>query len=134
MRLVGVYDAKGGVRGELSYILRSRLGGQHCALCDITHGVLHERVAWRRCRSALPVPFDLFHRRDQPVALRLVAGDRAPVVAAETDAGFVLLTDPSDIAACSGDPERLVDAVERATHRLGLQWPGKSDGPATGRP
>lgn len=132
VRLVGVYDADGGVRGELSYFLRSRIEGSHCGLCDITHGALWERAAWRRCRSALPVPFDVFHRDDQPAAVRAASADRAPVVVAETSAGTVVLAGPEDIVACAGDPDRLVLALGRAVDRLGLRWPTPAALPAEG--
>ena len=37
-RLVGVYNANGGIVGELSYVLGKVKGSAHCALCDISHG------------------------------------------------------------------------------------------------
>lgn len=66
-RLVGVYDANGSVSGELAYFIGARLGRAHCALCDITHGLVRERAAWKTFRVGLPVQFDLYHRDDQPV-------------------------------------------------------------------
>ena len=62
VRLVGVYNADGTVFGELSYFVGKRLGRAHCALCDITHGLVRERPAWQECVAALPVPFEMFHR------------------------------------------------------------------------
>ncbi len=70
VRLVGVYDAEGTLRGELSYFLRHLAGRAHCALCDVTHGRVRERAHWRELRSTLPVPFETFHRDDQPRAVR----------------------------------------------------------------
>jgi hypothetical protein len=45
--LLGVYDADGGVRGELAYVWGRWRGGVHCSLCDITH------TTWRRKQEAL---------------------------------------------------------------------------------
>src|SRR5687767_13866810 len=88
-RLVGVYDAVGTVRGELAYLLRTRLGGgAHCSLCDITHGVVRERPAWRRWRDSIGVPFDVYHLDDQPDEVRRLDVE-APVVVA--DAGDSLV-------------------------------------------
>src|SRR6478735_10675397 len=75
VRLIGVYDADGTVRGELAYWVGARLGRAHCALCDITHGLIRERADWKACRASLPVPFDTFHRDDQPEAVRGAIGD-----------------------------------------------------------
>jgi hypothetical protein len=46
-RLVGVYNANGSVGGELAYFIGARLGRAHCALCDITHGLVRERATWK---------------------------------------------------------------------------------------
>jgi hypothetical protein len=122
-RLIGVYDADGTMRGELAYWIGKRLGRVHCALCDITHGAVRERGDWQQCRDGLPVPFDTYHRDDQPDAVRRAGGDRAPIVLAETDGGFAVLLDPADLDACGGSPERLVDAVTVAAAQGGIEWP-----------
>ena len=79
--LVGVYDARGTVRGEMAYWIGARLGRTHCALCEVTHGLFAERADWRAARDALPVPFTTYHLDDQPAEARACAGGRAPVVA-----------------------------------------------------
>lgn len=121
-RLVGVYNANGTVRGELGYFIGARLGRAHCALCDITHGLVRERPAWESCRAGLPVPFDTYHRDDQPSALRH-AYDTPPVVVAELDAGFVVLLGPKELAECHGSVDMLMEAIERAVIQTGLTWP-----------
>lgn len=121
-RLVGVYDADGSLPGELRYWIGARLGRTHCALCDITHGLVRERSDWRACRASLPVPFVTHHRDDQPDAVRAATGDRAPVVVAETDGGVTVLLDGAALDACAGDPERLVIAVVEAVDARGLLW------------
>ena len=121
-RLVGVYDADGTVRGELAYFVGARLGRAHCSLCDVTHGLVRERASWRARRRELPVPFDTYHRDDQPPEVRAETGGRAPVVVAVTAAGVVPLLDPAAIDACDGDGERLVRAIESALAAAGLSW------------
>jgi hypothetical protein len=70
--LVGIYNAEGTLRGELTYWVGARLGREHCGLCDITHGSVREKAEWKRCRAGLPVPFDTFHRDDQPDDIRVL--------------------------------------------------------------
>lgn len=123
VRLVGVYDADHTLRGELAYWVGARLGRRHCALCDITHGSVRERSEWRSCRAGLPVPFDTFHRDDQPADVRAAAQGRAPVVVAETDAGHLVLLGAAELDACQGSTDRLVSAIEQAVERRGLAWP-----------
>lgn len=123
VRLVGVYDADGTVRGELAYWVGARLGRRHCALCHITHGSVRQRPEWKACRAGLPVPFDTYHRNDQPADVRAVAGGQVPVVVAETDEGYVLLLDPQELDACGGAIPALTAAVESAVVDLNLAWP-----------
>lgn len=123
VRLIGVYDADGTLRGEITYWIGVRLGRRHCSLCDVTHGVFTEKNAWRQCRDGLPVPFDTYHRDDQAAEVRAASGDRAPVVVAETDNGYVVVLDESRLDEAGGDPRRLVEMIETAAIDAGLQWP-----------
>ena len=39
--------------------------GDHCTLCDITHGTLREKPAFADLRCSLGVPVDVVHRNEQ---------------------------------------------------------------------
>jgi hypothetical protein len=121
-RFVGVYDADGTARGELSYLINARLGKAHCALCDITHGLVRQRREWREYCARLPVPFDTYHRDDQPDALRN-SHRSLPIVAAETDDGFVMLLNEQELADCRGSLVTFVEAITRAAARNKLTLP-----------
>ena len=123
VRLIGVYDADGSVRGELAYWIGARLGRAHCALCDITHGLVRERPEWRRRRADLAAPFDTYHRDDQPDAVRIATADAAPAVIADTPHGLVALLGPEDLDRCAGSADRLFEEIDRAMQRAGLIWP-----------
>jgi hypothetical protein len=121
-RLVGVYNANGTVLGELRYFVGARFGRSHCPLCDITHGLVRPKPEWIERRERLPVAFDTYHRDDQPDALRR-RYDAPPIIAAETDAAYILLVGPEELTACHGSTEQLTAAIERAVTRTQLQWP-----------
>jgi len=121
IRLIGVYDADHTLRGELAYWVGARLGRAHCALCDVTHGVVRGKRAWHEYRERLPVPFDTFHRDDQPGATRALGPP--PLVAAETRTGVRRLLGPDDLEACGGDVETLAFAVAVALAEAGMAWP-----------
>ncbi len=122
-RLIGVYDADGTWRGEVAYWIGARLGRRHCSLCDVTHGAFAQKSSWKRCRSSLPVPFDTYHRDDQPAEVRRASGDTAPVVVARTSTGLVVLLDDARISSVDGDPSRLVDLISEAADSADLDWP-----------
>ena len=123
VRLIGVYNADSTLRGELSYWIGARLGRAHCSLCDITHGLVRQRPAWTTCRSALPVPFDTYHRDDQPGAVRAAIGDNTPAVVADTAAGIIPLLDSTELANCRGSIDALVEAIEQKLANNQLAWP-----------
>lgn len=123
VRLIGVYDAEGTLRGEVAYWIGARLGRRHCSLCEVTHGLFTEKIEWRSCRSGLPVPFDTYHRDDQPPEVRVTAQNRAPVIVAETTTGHVVLLDGLRIENAGGDPHRLIEMIETAVAEVGLEWP-----------
>ncbi len=122
IRLVGVYDADSTVRGELAYWVGARLGRRNCSLCDITHNSVRQRPGWKACQAGLPVPFDTFHRNDQPESIRSAFGAQAPVVVAELHGGFVLLLTPEDLHKCKGSTDLFVEALERKADSFGLTW------------
>ena len=64
--LVGVYHARGGVRGEFAYAVGRLLGTSHCALCDITHATVGRKPAWDAMTARLGVPFELAHLDEVP--------------------------------------------------------------------
>jgi hypothetical protein len=119
VRLIGVYNAEGSLRGEVAYWLGARLGRAHCALCDVTHGAFRQKAGWRQCRAGLPVPFDTYHLDDRPAALTQFP---APAVFAETPGGMVLLLGPEPLERCEGSPQRLLEALESAVEQRGLEW------------
>jgi hypothetical protein len=123
LRLVGVYDADATLRGELAYWVGARLGRRHCSLCDITHGSVRAKPEWKACVAGLPVPFDTFHRDDQPDEVRAAAGGVAPIVIAETLDGHEVLLSPALLDACDGSIDALVESIERAATDLELSWP-----------
>jgi hypothetical protein len=123
VRLIGVYDAEGTLRGEAAYWIGARLGRRHCSLCEVTHGLFTEKNEWRSCRDGLPVPFDTYHRDDQPPQIRVISENRAPIVVAETTTGHVVLLDGQRIEEADGDPHQLVELIEKAVNERSLLWP-----------
>lgn len=121
LRYVGVYDADGGLAGELRYVVGHLLGRTECALCDVTHSPVRRRPAWDRFVATLGVPFELRHRNelDAALATALVTGPQAtvlPTVVAElTDGRIVEVLDRAALTACDGSVERFAALLaERA--------------------
>ncbi len=110
--LVGVFDADGGLRGELRYVLDKLAGRGHCALCDITHGMnpLGKR-SWKDACAAASLNVELLHR-DEALPEQLAAADRLPVVLAGDGEGWRVLVPAGDLSACEGSPSELLKLIE----------------------
>ena len=113
-RLTGVYHAEGSLLGELRYVIGARLGRAHCSLCDITHGALREKPAWRAARDRLPVPFTAVHLDERTPEERAASEGHTPCVLAHGPDGIRVLLGPDELEACGGDPAALSAAIERA--------------------
>jgi hypothetical protein len=117
-RLVGVYHADGGLRGEAAYVIGHLFGRAHCSLCDITHSPVRRKPAWDAMVARLGIPVDLVHlnERDERVA---AASVETPCVLAEVDGDFRPLLGPADLDGLGGDVQAFEAAVRGAIERLG---------------
>ena len=116
VRYLGVYDADGGLVGEVRYVVGHLLGTAECALCDITHAFAWRRRAWDRMVAGLGAPFDLPHRNELTTAERdALTSGALPVVVAELDDGtFAPLLDREALARCAGDVAAFAEALGAA--------------------
>jgi len=113
VRYLGIYDADGGLAGELRYVIGHLFGAAECALCDITHSPVRRKPAWDRMVAMLGVPFDLRHRNELTETEQTATSTMGlPVVTAElADGRFLRVLDAVALAACEGDPDRLRAAL-----------------------
>lgn len=121
--LYGVYDADATILGEISYWLGARIGIRHCSLCDITHSLFREKVAWQNCQKELlnkhGVNFQAFHRNDQPDDVRKVINGQYPAVVAEdTEGNFSLFMNDQVITACGKDPQLFMAQIIKHLPKL----------------
>ena len=118
--LIGVYDAKGTVLGEISYVLRKIAGRGHCPLCDITHSWIGRRRSFDACTATLGIPVDLYHLDDQPEEVRAISAGRTPlIIAVLEDGSRHELMSTLELERCEGSPSSLVEAIERQLHDRG---------------
>ncbi|MBG6054868.1 hypothetical protein IWX81_001279 [Salinibacterium sp. CAN_S4] len=64
VKYTGVYNADGGIVGEVRYVIGHLLGTAECALCDITHSPVRRKPEWDRMVARLGVPVTVLHRNE----------------------------------------------------------------------
>lgn len=113
VEVLGVYDADGGVRGELAYAVGKVLGRTHCGLCDVTHTTVRRKAAWNALVERAAVPIRVVHRNEvtEPEAAALAAHDLPCVLGRRRDDTFTLLLAAADLDAMNGSVEAFAQAL-----------------------
>ena len=117
--LIGVYNANGGLAGELAYVTGKLFGTAHCALCDITHGWVKEKAAFKDCRRSVSVPLRTVHINEQEESLADFTRGHTPCVVGRTDAGFIMVLDEAALEACEASVDAFSEALQAAISRHG---------------
>jgi len=109
MRVVGIYNADGGLSGELRYVRDKMMGRSDCALCELTHGWnAFGKRSWRdACRSS-PVPLEMIHR-DEATESQMAAAITLPAVLIGEEGTWRRAADAGLIHSMRKEPAKLVD-------------------------
>ena len=112
VRYTGIYNADGGLVGEVRYVVGHLLGTTECALCDITHSPVRRKPEWDRFVVRLGIPFVVLHRNELDDALTAaVHGETLPVVVAHrADGSIGTVLTAAELTALGGS----VEGLERA--------------------
>ncbi|GAA2034599.1 hypothetical protein GCM10009819_18630 [Agromyces tropicus] len=116
---LGVYDADGGLLGDLAYVVGHVVGRAECALCDVTH-TWHRKPEWDRMVARLGVPFTLTYRNRVTDASVLAAIRECglPLVLEQDDAGtWHALLGREELRAAGGSVAAFEQQLRRARAR-----------------
>ena len=105
IELVGVYHADGSLLGELRYLWGKLRGSAHCALCDITHGTLTEKAAFRACREGLEIPLRTVHLDERSPDLVGATEGKTPCIVGRSSEGWEMVLDPEELESCDQSVE-----------------------------
>jgi hypothetical protein len=117
-RLLGVYNADGGIVGELRYVIGHALGRVSCALCEITHSPIRRKREWDALVAELGVRVDLRHLNELDARERIAVGDAAPLVLVERQGMLEPLLDAEQLAKLDGSVSAFGVAVRSAIEGL----------------
>lgn len=114
--ITGIYDADGGVRGELTYVVGHLLGTAECGLCDISHGRVRRKKSWDAMVARLEVPVILKHRNEiDATERRAVDGTGLPVVLGRlADGSRVQLLGPDALRVAEGSVDTFEELLRAA--------------------
>lgn len=111
MSFVGIYDADGGLGGELRYVVGKLLGRGKCALCDITHGWnLMGSRSWKQACVVSDVELELLHR-NEAAAEQLAATTGLPAILRGDHGQWSEVIPAGEIARYVGAPDALLERL-----------------------
>jgi hypothetical protein len=116
IRLIGVYNADGGVIGELKYFFGHLIGIAKCELCDITHSPIRRKASWDRLASELKaeygLDFALKHLNERSETETKASAAKEPCVLAEyPDGSLGMFLDRQELRVVDGNVDRFAKLV-----------------------
>lgn len=113
VEVLGVYNANGGLRGEVSYVVGNMLGRTHCGLCDITHSPLRRKQEWDAMVSRAQVPIRIVHRNEtSPAETDALQGINLPcVLGHDSDGRYEVILNADQLTALAGSVPDFAEAL-----------------------
>jgi len=102
-KLIGIYDADGGIFGEIKYFYNKIFSNNHCSLCNITHGSSKNKKEWGECKKRLPIPIDFIHLNERNESIKKYTEDATPCIIGKTATGYITIIGKSDLESCKGN-------------------------------
>ena len=117
LEIYGIYNANGGVVGELKYFIGKMMKNQHCELCDITHNLLGAKKLWKQFIDGLSISFTLLHLDEQPSDMVAYTLGKAPCILLKKEGQFSMMLDRKELEKCEGN---VLSFIELFNSKAGL--------------
>lgn len=106
--LIGVYNADGGIIGELSYVLGHLIGVRSCSLCDISHSPIKMKSAFKSLQRELlekhSIDLRMIHRNERNERETKASDGREPCVLLEhADQSISMFLDSAELKTLGGN-------------------------------
>ena len=111
--LYGVYNADGGIMGELAYVWGKIRGTAHCALCDITHRGVSKKKQWKEYEERIRVPIELLHINEQEEALAQFTEGKTPCVVGDYSGELKMVMNAEDLEECGKSVEKFESFISK---------------------
>lgn len=110
--LIGVYNADGGLSGELSYVFGHLIGLRSCSLCDISHSPIKKKASFKELEQHLLAEHGIIvrmvHLNERNERELKASEGREPCMLLEyPDQSISMFLDATDLKALSGSVKSL---------------------------
>lgn len=119
-----IYDADGGLVGEVRYVVGHLLGRAECGLCDITHGPVRRKASFDALVDRLAARghvVEVHHRNEQTSPQATASTGQLPCVLVADDPGgpWQVLVDADALRRCAGDVDAFAVVLDEALSATG---------------
>jgi hypothetical protein len=110
--LIGVYNADGGIVGELSYVFGHLIGIKSCSLCDISHSPIRKKASFKQLENYLltehGIMVRMVHLNERNEREKKASEGREPCMLLEyPDQSISMFLDATDLKVLSGSVSSL---------------------------
>jgi hypothetical protein len=110
--LIGIYNADGGIVGELTYFFGHLVGVKNCSLCDISHSPVRKKNSFKQLERQLleehGIVVRMIHLNERNDQERRASEGREPcMILAYPDGSISMFLDATDLKALSGSVSSL---------------------------
>lgn len=106
--LIGVYNANGGIVGELSYVLGHLIGLRNCSLCDISHSPVKMKSSFKKLQNELleqhGIEVKMIHRNERNELETKASEGREPCMLLQyPDQSISMFFDSAELKTLAGN-------------------------------
>lgn len=110
--LIGIYNADGGIVGELAYFFGHLIGVRSCTLCDISHSPIMKKSSFKELEKHLTqehgIVVKMIHLNERNEREQKASAGREPCMLLEyPDETISMFLDSTDLKALSGSVSSL---------------------------
>jgi hypothetical protein len=114
--LIGVYNADGGIVGELTYFFGHLIGVRSCTLCDISHSPIMKKSSFKALEQHLlaehRIRVRMIHLNERNQRELKASEGREPCMLLEyPDQSISMFLDSTDLKALSGSVSSLKQLI-----------------------
>lgn len=111
-KIIGIYDADAGFKGEFKYIFEKIFYKKHCALCDITHGFsFSAKKEWQDKVDNFPIPIETLHLNEVDSDVQELIKGKSPCVVHIKDDYKNIIINKKELEECQKDPNRFFELL-----------------------
>ena len=108
--LIGVYNADGGIIGELSYVLGHLIGLRNCSLCNISHSPVKMKSSFKALQLKLleqhNIDVKMIHRNERTERETTASEGREPCMLLQhADQSISMFLDSAELKTLAGNVE-----------------------------